>query len=155
MDDNLCTLREAILANNVNQAQNGCPNPNGTITFANSLLNSSVGETIIISNSPLPTITANVEILGLGSDKLTVNGNNQFRVFDISSNLKVTIAGLTIANGITPTDGNAFNQSGGGIRAGEETNLILRDSTLSGNNSGSDGGPSLWLSNGEQQHYGR
>ncbi len=57
-------------------------------------------------------ITKSVAIAGPGADQLTISGNHQGRVFDISqSGLSVTIAGLAIANGATP----ATNQPGGGI----------------------------------------
>ncbi|GAB4213930.1 MAG: hypothetical protein OHK0012_11020 [Synechococcales cyanobacterium] len=119
--DGLCSLREAIAANNANAAQNGCRKPNGTITFANSL----TGQTIALGAAP-QQITQNVAIHGPGASNLTVSGNNQFRVFDIGEDLTVTIDGLTITSGST-------SGKGGGIQTDLGTSLTVTNSILSGN----------------------
>ncbi|NJM00625.1 MAG: hypothetical protein HC924_18445, partial [Synechococcaceae cyanobacterium SM2_3_2] len=161
-DDGMCSLREAIAANNNNQPENGCNNPAGTITFVNSL----VGETILISTTALPTISADVKIQGLGADQLTISGNDQFRIFEIAANNNpvVTIEKLTLTDGrATYANGGAILSAskglltidsvkildstvtgfseigrGGGIRT--DGDVMVSNSTISGNSAGSNGG---------------
>ncbi|NJL99780.1 MAG: hypothetical protein HC924_13720 [Synechococcaceae cyanobacterium SM2_3_2] len=123
-----CSLRESIIANNTDADFGGCADPQGTITF-DPILN---GNTITLTAAP-PQITQNLKVNGPGSNTLAVSGNNLFRVFDIGSNLPVTIDGLTITNG--STSGN-----GGGIYARNDTTLTVSNSILSGNSAGSEGG---------------
>src|SRR5262249_2182615 len=59
----------------------------GIIKFDSSLS----GQTIIL-NSEL-SITHNVKIQGLGSGNLTIDGNGQFRIFDISGASNVSLVG--------------------------------------------------------------
>ncbi|MGF1577144.1 MAG: VWD domain-containing protein, partial [Cyanophyceae cyanobacterium] len=125
-----CSLREAIVANNIQDGFGGCVNPEGTITFDPSLN----GGTITLTAAP-PQITQNVVIDGPGSDSLMVSGNNQFRVFEIGSinSPVVTIQGLTITQGL------ASNSNGGGIlstsfRLLTIDSVIISNSTATGSN---------------------
>jgi hypothetical protein len=62
-------------------------------------------------------ITLNLDIEGPGANKLTISGNNQSRVFDITGGT-VTIAGLTLADGLTvgqPGDPTGTSNQGGGV----------------------------------------
>src|SRR5262249_19067719 len=65
-----------------------------TINFANSLK----GQTITLTSGQL-AITTNLDIEGLGANKLAVSGNGASRVFDITGGVIATIAGLAIING--------------------------------------------------------
>jgi predicted outer membrane repeat protein len=133
---------------------------NDTIVFASNLSGT------LKLTSPLPEITANVQILGLGASQLTIDGGGQNQIFSISSTgLNVSISGLTLANGqavnggaidLVPPDGGQFGNSnltvnkctftgnqasndGGGI-AFHGGSLTLNNCTLTNNSSGWDGG---------------
>jgi hypothetical protein len=113
------SLREAITF-----TQSG-----GKINFASSL----VGGTIDLRLGEL-IIDKDLDIDGLGADKLTIDGNNTSRVFNVSdenssSLLNVKIKGLTIANG-SATLSNS-NGTGGGISNSED--LTVTNSIISNN----------------------
>ncbi len=91
------SLRQAILDANTTAVAD-------TIVFSTNL----TGQTITLA-SALPAITQPLTISGLGADQLTVSGNNAFRPFT-TQNATVTIAGLTVANGLSTA-----GQDGGGI----------------------------------------
>ncbi|HWP42678.1 MAG TPA: choice-of-anchor Q domain-containing protein, partial [Blastocatellia bacterium] len=76
--------------------------PGSTINFAPGL-----SGTITLTGGEL-LIDKDLTIIGPGASVLTVSGNNTTRVFNIQGR-NVSISGLTIANG------NAGNDSGGGI----------------------------------------
>jgi hypothetical protein len=90
-----------------------------TIQFAPSL----AGQTITLAYGEL-AISKSLNIEGLGASQLTISGNNQDRVFDITaSNASVIIAGLTISDGMA-SYGGGINNAG---------TLTVNDCTLSGN----------------------
>src|SRR5262249_40864502 len=62
-----------------------------TINFASSLK----GQTITLTSGQL-AITTNLDIEGLGANKLAVSGTGVSRVFDIAGGANATIAGLAI-----------------------------------------------------------
>jgi len=106
-----------------------------TIVFASSLN----GQTITLTSGEL-AITQNLDIEGPGASLLAISGNNASRVFNISQNQQavvVTIAGLTIENGLSPGDGE------GGAIDNVSSTLNLTNDVLSNNvargNSGKDG----------------
>ena len=66
---------------------------NDTIDFATD------DPTITLTSGEL-AIAKNLDIEGPGANKLTISGNDHSRVFDISPGETVTIAGLTIADGL-------------------------------------------------------
>ena len=108
------SLRQALL-----DAQEG-----DTIDFDAAL----AGQTITLTSGEL-AITKGVDIEGPGASQLTISGNHHGRVFDISQGgLTVTIAGLTITNGLLM--GPAVQ--GGGIFVAGGT-VTLADCTLSNN----------------------
>lgn len=121
-----------------------------TITFDSSLTG-----TITLTSAALE-ITRSMVIQGTGASKITISGNNAFRVFTISDNdtsvIEVTISGVTIANGSSAVDGggiflsnekltlesvnitnNTTDFDGGGIAVGAGGILTVRSSTISGN----------------------
>ncbi|NJM62059.1 MAG: hypothetical protein HC849_20600 [Oscillatoriales cyanobacterium RU_3_3] len=77
------SLREAIFATS----------SGGTIDFAASLSGSAIGLTL-----GTLTLNKNLTIQGLGADNLTLDGNNNFRIFSIEQNANVDIRGLSLAN---------------------------------------------------------
>jgi hypothetical protein len=71
------------------------------IIFADSLR----GQTITLASGDL-AISQNLDIEGSGADQLAISGDHASRVFEISGGVTVTVAGLTI------TDGLASNSAG-------------------------------------------
>ena len=100
----------------------------------------SVAGTITLTSGEL-LITKSLSIVGPGASSLAVSGHNNSRVFEISSNVTVSISGLTIRDGHAP-DGavlGAAGANGGGIyNAGT---LTLTGCTVMSNTAG--GGFSL------------
>jgi len=81
--------------------------------------------------SPLPAINRDVQILGPGANNLTVSGNDASQVFYVSGGVTATIAGLTIADGYSSSDGGGVENYGA---------LTITNSTLSGNSAPNGGG---------------
>src|SRR5262249_50820219 len=91
-----------------------------TINFANSLK----GQTITLTSGQL-AITTNLDIEGLGANKLAVSGTGVSRVFDIAGGANATIAGLAIINGRAGEGAGIFNEPG--------ARLIVTDCAFQGN----------------------
>ena len=114
------SLRAAIQAANTNG------DSSNTIDFhltdSSHVITLTSGE-LKIANQNLTVTSKSLTLTGPGANKLTISGNHQIRVFDIT-NGTVTIDGLTIANGLASAPkGNAF---GGGLlhqRGGEREPL--------------------------------
>jgi hypothetical protein len=103
-----------------------------TINFASSL----GGQTITLSGNEL-LINKNLNIQGLGVSNLAVSGGYGSRVFDVASNVQVTLSGMTIENGdgfrtttfVTP--GYYDDGQGGGIL--NYGTLTVSNCSVSGN----------------------
>ncbi len=96
-----CTLREAINAANAMAGTD-------TITFDATVFTSAATGTITLT-SDLPNITTDMNITGLGTDKVIVDGNNLHRPFYIpTSGTFVTVSDLTITRGNTSGDGGGI-----------------------------------------------
>jgi hypothetical protein len=95
-----------------------------TIVFSNT-----VNGAILLTTGEL-LISNNVTILGPGANVLAVSGNGVSRVFHITNSV-VTLAGLTLSNGLAAGLAYPFN-SGGGVYNGSSV-LTLSNCTLSGN----------------------
>jgi hypothetical protein len=106
------SLRQAIL-----DAPSG-----STISFANSLK----GQTISLTSGEL-LIDQNLDINGPGATALAISGGGSSQVFGIFPGANVTIAGLTV------TDGLSDEGFGGGILT--EGNLTLDNSVVTSNQS--------------------
>jgi hypothetical protein len=92
-------------------------NSGDTINFDSSL----AGQTITLTNGEL-AITQSLDIEGPGAGLLTVSGNNATRVFDVNAGATVTIAGMTIADGLANGSSIGHTSAGGGIlNAGDLT----------------------------------
>ncbi|GAX40857.1 Na-Ca exchanger/integrin-beta4 [Tolypothrix sp. NIES-4075] len=79
--------------------------------------------------SALDNISDDVNITGLGANKLTVSGNNAVRVFSINEDVKVKIDALTIAKGKANEGGGIYNDG----------TLTLTNSTIIGNSASGTG----------------
>ena len=105
-----------------------------TINFDPMRLGSSA--TITLSSSQLPPITdgAGLTIDG-GSADITISGNDQYRVFQVGSDIdngaKLTLSNLTVANGVVGARGGGILNYG---------TLEVSNSTISGNSAPNDGG---------------
>src|SRR5262249_33761765 len=101
------SLRQAII-----DASNG-----DTITFSRDL----TGSTIKLTSGEVQ-VNKSLDIEGLGPDALTVDGGGTGRVFEITTpGASVTIAGMTISNGVAPQGGGVLNDAG---------QLILSDASF-------------------------
>jgi hypothetical protein len=107
-DGSAGTLRAVLAA-----AQSG-----DTIRFAHRL----DGQTITLTLGQLP-VNQSLDIDGPGAGQLTISGNAASRIFDVSAGTAVTIAGLTLADGLA-TDGAGILNAG---------TLTLSQDVLSGN----------------------
>ncbi|MFH1303703.1 MAG: choice-of-anchor Q domain-containing protein, partial [Planctomycetota bacterium] len=117
------SLREAIQLANASSTAD-------TIHFDGSL----AGQTIFLSSEL--SITADLTIIGLGADQLTLDAVNNSRIFnidngDIATTIRVEIDGLKLANGST-------NSTGGAILSYED--LAVKNSILTGNTARLGGG---------------
>ena len=102
-------------------------NSGDTIVFAKSV------HAITLTSGELKINNKSLDIEGPGANRLTISGGGVSRVFDIkldSGTVTVTIAGLTVANGLATSTGNPGAQlgeqlGGGGIlnNAGATLNL--------------------------------
>jgi hypothetical protein len=104
-------------------------NDGDTLTFA-------VSGSIMLTTGEL-FVDKSITISGPGAGNLAVDGNANGRVFYIGSGTTVTIAGLTIRNGMVT--GNFPGGSGGGIYSFQAT-LTLNDCAISGNSATYGGG---------------
>jgi hypothetical protein len=132
------TLRDAV------NAINASTSSSNTISFDPTVFGSA--QTITLAYGPL-NITNNVTITGSAAG-VTVNGNNQSRVFVIGNNGSVAgfsgtaaptveLADLTISGGYT-------NYIGGGILNLSGSSLTVLDSTISNNLASGDGGGGVY-----------
>src|SRR5262249_37319621 len=98
-------LGDGSLRGEIAAAQSG-----DILNFASSLL----GQTIRLTNGEL-AITKSLDIEGPGANQLTVSGNHASRVFDISGGVTVTIAGMTVTDGLANGSSPVLASTGGGI----------------------------------------
>jgi CSLREA domain-containing protein len=128
----------------VDEADGSCAN--GDCSLRDALALASAGDTINFSVSGTLTlsqgeliITKSLNILGPGSEQLTISGNSATRIFNINAGTSaaVTISGLTFANG------NSGNWYGGGISNSTisgGSQLRVSNCQFSSNHSEGDGG---------------
>ena len=110
-NDGLVSLREAIAAANTNEAVGDAAAGDAAgdvIQFAPEI----DGQTITLAGSEL-TITEGLVIRG-GEVGVTVDANQGSRIFDINTDQRVFMAGLTLTNGLA-TEGGAILVQGGGV----------------------------------------
>jgi CSLREA domain-containing protein len=131
-----CTLREAINAAN---SYGGT----ATISFASAIFSSP--QTITLADT-LPTITGTIIISGPGSDLLTVDGNNAYRVFVADTASDLTLDGLTIAHGYHSGPGGGLFVSQGNVTILNST-FFSNTATTRGGGIYFNGGGTLAISN--------
>lgn len=126
-----CSLREAVAASNAAAGTD-------TITFDPAVFNTP--QTITLTNGNIVftnSVNSNVTITGPGANLLTINGNNQSKVFTVTETPVVNISGMTLTggNGVGNSPGNTF---GGAVY--NQGVLTLTNMVITGNTAGSDGG---------------
>ena len=132
--DGVVTLREAIQASNTNLAVNEAPAGStaeaDVIAFDQAALQTEAGPgnpLVITLNGSQLEITDSVDIQGLGTDVLTVDGDGRSRVLHISGgDTRVDLTGLTIMGG-------AVTEANGGGLYNDNGTLTVTDATVSGN----------------------
>ncbi|MDF5727585.1 MAG: CSLREA domain-containing protein [Rhizonema sp. PD38] len=133
--DNVMTLREAINQANNNQGES-------LIVFERSVFTNP--QTITLNLGEL-NITHNLDIIAphdtlTGMDLVTVSGNKASRVFEIGTDVTVTLSGLIIADGRVRVDNSQGSRvaidNGGGIK---NNGALTLDSSIVSNSSISDG----------------
>ena len=160
VNDNQCTLREAIIiANNDNQSgSTDCATGSSVDTINFNL------DGIILLNSALPTITQDIIIDGVGQT-IHIDGQNTVPIFNITA-AYATFQNLTIQNGSSSGEGGGINaaealtlsnvvvvnnvtvSNGGGVAAGGP--LIMANSQFENNScntAGCDGGGAYVVNN--------
>ncbi|MCX7427700.1 MAG: right-handed parallel beta-helix repeat-containing protein [Planctomycetia bacterium] len=163
--DGVITLREALEAANTNaavfDARAGSDAETDVITFAPELFTDGTdplpGKIVFEPGNAdlLITDPAGVEIQGPGAELLSINANQQSRVFYVNSGVVASLLGMTVTGGsadrgggiyssgtLTITNstlaGNSSSYGGGGIYS--FGTLTLTNSTLSGNSASDEGG---------------
>ena len=109
-----CTLSNQILAANTNTAVGGCPagTSHDIITLTED----------VTLGAPLPHINGTITIEGNGH---TISGDNQFQIFVVVGR-KLTINNLTLSRG-------RAEGVGGAIRVQNNAELVVNNSTFTGN----------------------
>lgn len=117
LDSGSGSLRQAVIdANSIPGAD--------TIVFAKSV------HKITLTSGEL-TVADDLEIAGPGARKLTISGNHASRIFDIQSGANVSIADLTVADGLANGAAPVYPSCGGGIL--NLGNLTLESVVVDGN----------------------
>jgi hypothetical protein len=131
-----CTLEHAIIAANTNTASGNCPPGSGSGT---DLINFNLtGISTITLTGALPDITTNIDIVGPGSNQVSVSGNGQFRPFRYTNGSTVnSISGLNVTDGFCDSSCPSGAEGGGIIAAGT---LTLTDVTVTASTVSASGG---------------
>jgi len=115
-------------------------NDSGAGSLRQAIADANSGDEIQFSVTGTITLTSdeysidkNLTITGPGADQLVIDGDNSFRIFNISSG-NVTITGLKIQNG------NGSEDYGGAIFNESDGNFTLHNCCFSNNSSDYDGG---------------
>ncbi|MFC3194208.1 choice-of-anchor Q domain-containing protein [Marinicella sediminis] len=120
-----CTLRDAIAAG---QAEAGASNVRFDRDFTG----------IIMLSSELTIDDTDLTIAGPGGDQVTVSGNDQVRVIDVTgASERVSLSGFTISNGLATGDG-------AGIRFNGSRDVLVENMRIIDNETSTNGG-GIWF----------
>lgn len=95
---------------------------------------------MITLSQSLPEITDSVTLDGsnnLDDGRVTISGNNQYRVFDVAADVTLRLQKLVIANGVAHGEIEGVTERGGGIRS---DGILYIDNTVIQDNSTDEGG---------------
>lgn len=126
--DGEVTLREAINAANSDTSVDGSTAGFGADQI---VFDAGLSGTITLNGSQLPAVTEDLMITGPAVGTLTIDGNLQSRVLEISPGVTAEVSGLTITRG-NANGANAPGNTGGGIYSRNAT-LTLRNMALTAN----------------------
>ena len=145
-----CSLREAIETANSNKDDD-------SIVFDQNVFNTP--QIIVLSGTELSTrsLSGALKIIGLGTDLLSISGNNSSRVFLVEASSSLQLENLTITDGNSTVGGgikadggllidnvvvknNFVISNGGGIFSSEINTLNIYNSVIKDNTAGSRGG---------------
>jgi len=139
----ICTLRDAILAANLNSVVGGCaagsPYPAmDTIDIFQVRQFCLLNPCVFLLSSPLPPVSEDVTIIGTGNWIPTINGQRAHRIFDLQG-VTVNLSNLNLING--NATGSSTAGYGGAINTSSlGTTLTLTNVSFSGNHAQSGGG---------------
>ena len=145
-----CSLREAVQTFNLVADFGGCamvaPGAMSIILPAGAYtLTGASGEDLNASGDLDITVLFNVTLQGAGAASTTINGGGIDRVIQVTNAVTLTLDGITILGGKTPTTGLACpTECGGGIYS--LGSLAINNSTISGNSSVENNGGVYGLS---------
>jgi len=140
-DDSLCSLREAIIAANTDNAFGDCLAGSGAdrIVFDPALPAPTIFTLTLAGRDENSALTGDLDISGTTTissfTPITIDGNATDRVFEIHKNAKVNLIGVTIRNG-NPGEG----QAGGGVFVDLVAHLVVTNSQIISNSAQSGGG---------------
>lgn len=115
-DNSLCQLRDAIIAANTDTEVDGCK-----AGFGADRIEFNGAVSYIFLEADLPEIVDNLEIAGPGRDLLTIDGDDQYRMFLLS-----TLVGTFTLRDLTLFQGSS-SDAGGCIRVGAIDVLLIED----------------------------
>jgi hypothetical protein len=123
-DNGTGSLRAAILQSNADSGTN-------TITFDSTAFPANAQTTINLTTATLEAnqTYGSLSIMGLGADRISVNGGGSSTVFTIDASQSTSISGLTITNGSGTKGGGIYNDGA----------LTLNNDTIANNVVGSNG----------------
>lgn len=133
-DSGVGSLRAAI--------DNAFANPGADTIIFDAALD---GETIVLSSGAL-IVASEVSIDASNlPNKITIDGNDTYRIIQITDGSVVTLSHLILINGTTLFgSGPCETLCGGAIYAGYDTQVMVSDSIIDGNNGNSGGGIYTW-----------
>jgi CSLREA domain-containing protein len=140
--DGDCSLREAIEAANTNvkvdRCKAGSATKQDTIRFALG----KKAKTIVLVGSQLPAITDPSGLrINDQKGKITISGDEQFRVFEVAQGAQLALRNLTVADG--SADGSAGGSAGAGLLNLGGT-VTVGNTTFTNNSGGSGLGGGIY-----------
>lgn len=129
-----CSLREAIINANDNAStypECGAPGAgNVSIQFQSGL-----GTATITLTSTLPNITRTAGMTINGAGRITISGNNLYRVFIVNPSADITLESLTVASGRATGDcaTDATDKGYGGAIRNDAGSVTIQNSTFANN----------------------
>ena len=135
-NDGDCSLREAVAAANTDTAVDACTageDGEDEIVFAATFVTSTVslGQEAI-------SVTDSLSIDGsLTVGTLTVDGSGLYRILDVAQGASLSIANMTLSNGVAPVGAAVLVREGGSLQA---TNVTFSGNEAVGNDATQGGG---------------
>lgn len=142
--DGDCSLREAILAANLDTPVDACPAGNGADTLslpAGTFTLSLIGTGENLGATGDLDLTQSITLIGAGRDATIVDAAELDRVVDVIGNITVVVTDLTLTGGYSPVE------SGGAVQV-RNGNLTLLRVRVVGHLTGGSGG-TLWVLTGQ------